>query len=416
MPVVFLFFLVSFFVSDAARAVGHDSVQQKVFCGYQGWFRAEGDGSGLGWVHYGPGKRFAPGTCSIDLWPDLSDFPPTERYPSPFRFEDGTTAELFSSLNPATVDRHFQWMREYGIDGAFLQRFATELAVPKVLAGMNTVLNHCTAAANAHGRALTVMYDLSGLAPEHFQRVSEDWLRLVKAGQTQQPYVQHHEGKPLVALWGLGFRDRAPGFAEWRTLLETFKSTSCSVMVGVPAFWRELKGDAIQDAELHDLIKLADIISPWTVGRCSAPENAAVFAKKTWEPDIAWCTAERKLYLPVIFPGFSWHNLSALRGQDAPLNQIPRRGGDLFWRQAVEAKRAGASSLYIAMFDEIDEGTAIMKCGGRTPAGESPFADLSDVPSDHYLWLSGQSGRVLRGEIAPCDQKPHRPSAATVAQ
>ena len=72
--------------------------------------------------------------------------------------------------------------------------------------------------------------------------------------------------------------------------------------------------------------------------------------------------------------------------------------------------------LYIAMFDEIDEGTAIIKCGGRTPAGESPFADLSDVPSDHYLWLSGQSGRVLRGEIAPCDQQPHRPSAATVAQ
>jgi hypothetical protein len=68
------------------------------------------------------------------------------------------------------------------------------------------------------------------------------------------------------------------------------------------------------------------------------------------------------------------------------------------------------------MFDEIDEGTAIMKCGGRTPAGESPFADLSDVPSDHYLWLSVQSGRVLRGEIAPCDQQPQRPSAATVAQ
>jgi len=77
---------------------------------------------------------------------------------------------------------------------------------------------------------------------------------------------------------------------------------------------------------------------------------------------------------------------------------------------------------YIAMFDEIDEGTAIMKCWGRTPAGESSFAALSDVPSDHYLWLSGQSGRLLRGEIAPCDQQPQQPqqpqrsSAAGVAQ
>ena len=97
------------------------------------------------------------------------------------------------------------------------------------------------------------------------------------------------------------------------------------------------------------------------------------------------------------------------------MNQIPRKGGGLLWSQAVEAKKAGASSLYIAMFDEIDEGTAIMKCGGRTPAGKSPFADLSDVPSDHYLWLSGQAGRLLRGEIEPSDQQPRR-SAAAVAQ
>jgi hypothetical protein len=63
------------------------------------------------------------------------------------------------------------------------------------------------------------------------------------------------------------------------------------------------------------------------------------------------------------------------------------------------------------MFDEVDEGTAIFKCGGERPIGGSPFVDLSDEPSDHYLWLSGQTGRLLRGEIDAGELPPGRPSA-----
>ena len=64
--------------------------------------------------------------------------------------------------------------------------------------------------------------------------------------------------------------------------------------------------------------------------------------------------------------------------------------------------------IYVAMFDEIDEGTAIMKCGGPRPVGASPFVDLSDVPTDHYLWLTGQIGRMLRGEIPATAELPKR--------
>src|SRR5260221_14656845 len=39
----------------------------KVMCGYQGWFLAEGDGSGAGWGHYGT-HDFKPGNCTVDLW------------------------------------------------------------------------------------------------------------------------------------------------------------------------------------------------------------------------------------------------------------------------------------------------------------------------------------------------------------
>ena len=174
---------------------GHPSLDGKVVCGYQGWFRADGDASGLGWVHYGPGQRLAPGTCSFDLWPDLSEYTPAERYASPFKFADGQSAPLFSSVHPLTVRRHFRWMKEYGIDGAMVQRFATGLGHGRGSAAMDLVLRHCNEAATAEGRSLTVMYDLSGLKPEKFAVVAEDWKKLIAAGQIKQPCYQHHAGK-----------------------------------------------------------------------------------------------------------------------------------------------------------------------------------------------------------------------------
>lgn len=389
-----------------AAATLHPSLEGKVVTGYQGWFRAEGDASGLGWVHYGRGKGFSPQAYAFDIWPDLSEFTTEERYPSPFKFADGKTADLFSSVHPLTVRRHFRWMKDYGINGAMLQRFATSLGKSRGAESLDLVLRNCTDAALAEGRSLTVMYDLSGLTPDKFPMVAADWRRLVAAGQTKQACAQHHQGKPLVALWGLGFKDRDPALAEWNTLLADIRSTGAAVMLGIPTYWREQKNDCITEPALHALLRKADILSPWTVGRFGDPKGAANLADKVWKPDLAWCKAERKAYLPVIFPGFSWSNLSALRGQNAKLNQIPRLGGRFLWSQAVAARAAGAKTLYVAMFDEIDEGTAIMKCGGPRPVGD--FVNLSDVPTDHYLWLSGQAGRMLRGEIPASSDLPKR--------
>jgi hypothetical protein len=384
----------------------HHTLAGKVVTGYQGWFRAEGDASSLGWVHFGRGKLFTDKDYSFDLWPDLSEFPPEERYPSPFRFADGRTADLFSSVHPGTVRRHFRWMKDCGIDGAMLQRFATGLGKSRGAESLDVVLKNCSEAAIAEGRSLTVMYDLSGLTPDKFPTVAADWRRLVAAGQTKLPCAQHHQGKPLVALWGIGFKDRAPALAEWNALLADIKATGAAVMLGIPTFWREQKNDSIPGPALHALLRQADILSPWTVGRFGDPKGATNLADKIWKPDLAWCQAEQKAYLPVIFPGFSWSNLSALRGKDAKLDQIPRLGGRFLWSQAVAARSAGAKTLYIAMFDEIDEGTAIMKCGGPRPVGN--FVDLSDVPTDHYLWLTGQAGRMLRGEIPAGPELPKR--------
>ena len=63
------------------------------------------------------------------------------------------------------------------------------------------------------------------------------------------------------------------------------------------------------------------------------------------------------------------------------------------------AKPAGAGIIYVAMFDEVDEGTAIFKCANELPVGPAPFLTYEGLPSDFYLRLTGEGVRLLRGEI-----------------
>jgi len=382
------------------------TLQGKVMCGYQGWFGAEGDGIGRGWYHWTGRAGFKPGSCTIDLWPDVSDLDPDERYATPFRHADGRPAEVFSSFNRKTVLRHFQWMKEYGIDGAFVQRFVGEVSRPKGLRQFNVVLNHCREGANLHGRTYAVMYDLSGMGAGQMSRVMNDWKLLVDHMQiTRDPAYLRHNGKPVVTIWGFGFNDgRRYTPAEGLELIRFFKDDprygGLTVMLGVPTYWRTLGRDCVKDPVMHELIRLADIVSPWTVGRYRDPQQAADYAQKTMKPDIQWCKENGKEFMPVVFPGFSWHNMKP----DSPLNQIPRLKGQFLWSQYVQARKAGATMVYQAMFDEVDEGTAIFKCTNDVPVGESPFVTYEGLPSDFYLRLVGKAGRMLRGEIEVTEQ------------
>ena len=173
-------------------------------------------------------------------------------------------------------------------------------------------------------------------------------------------------------------------------------------MLGVPAYWREQKADALPDPQLHDILAGADVISPWTVGRYRTPKDAAHYAEKTETPDIAWCTEHKLDFLPVVFPGFSWHNMYG-----NPLNAVPRLKGQLLWSEFCGAHSAGAKMVYVAMFDEVDEGTAIFKCTNDVPLGtQSQFVTYEGFPSDYYLKLVGQGGKLIRGEIPVTETPP----------
>jgi len=120
------------------------------------------------------------------------------------------------------------------------------------------------------------------------------------------------------------------------------------------------------------------------VGRFARISQASEFANNIWVPDIKWCKENGKDYLPVVWPGFSVHNLLAQK----PFNEIPRHSGRFLWEQFTQAKMVGAKMVYVAMFDELDEATAIFKCTNKPPIGPSSFLKYDEGNAeqpDHYL-------------------------------
>lgn len=239
----------------------YPSYKGLVMAGYQGWFRAEGDGANAGFSHYFQSEQ----KCGIDLWPDVAEYKKT--YETPFKHADGSPARLFSSYDKSTVDLHFKWMKEYGLDGVFMQRFFSTAKENRRNNSSLAVLKNALEAASSTERAIAVMYDLSGLrgSGEDCSALIEDWKYLVDSlNVTNQKgtktYLQQN-GKPVVVIWGVGFPDRPYNIRNigLERLMDFFKNDpvygGCAVMLGVPAFWRTLEADCVSDPYLHDLIK-----------------------------------------------------------------------------------------------------------------------------------------------------------------
>ena len=230
----------------------------------------------------------------------------------------------------------------------------------------------------------------------------------------EDPAYLRHAGRPVVEVWGIGFNDgRRYTLDDCRKLLKFVHDDGCTVICGVPTGWRTLRRDAVHDKQLLEVLRDGDVVSPWTVGRYVTPQEVTNHADRYWKPDLEWCGKNHLEYMPVVFPGFSWHNQ-----HDGPLDEIPRRKGRFLWRQFCEAHRCGAAMINVAMFDEIDEGTAVFKCVNDLPKGDRlQFVTYEGLPSDFYLKLVGLGTRLLRGQASEADgpQEPPPPPPVVVA-
>lgn len=395
----------------AGDRVDPGTLTGKLIMGYQGWFACPGDGAGLGWGHWGVWSK----KPAVDMLPDVADLPPAERCVTGMRDAGGHPVDVFDSQNPATVERHFAWMQQYGLDGVALQRYASELSRPPLLQARDRVLANVRRAAEDHGRVFFVMYDLTDLPPADMSVVVRDWERLEREGITRSPAYLHHRGRPLLGLWGLGFvgRPMTPGDAGG--LLDALGRVSAAdggvtVLGGLPSYWRTRQRDAAPDPGWDRVWRRLGVISPWSVGRFAADAGADTYRRTVLEPDLEVARALGVDYMPVVFPGYSFTNVSRWRPALRRLssNQIPRRCGRFYWRQVYNALSAGAGMLYGAMFDEVNEGTAMFKLlpdAGQVPVqGVTPDAafvtldaDGCRLPSDWYLRLAGAATAALHG-------------------
>lgn len=383
------------------------TMEHKLLMGYQGWFSCPSDGSNTGWFHWFTNDVAVTANFRVDMYPDASELTPSERCATPMKYPNGDMAYLYSAYNPKTVIRHFQWMSQYGIDGVFLQRFVTELALPNFFNQRNVVAQNVRSGAEAYGRVFAIEYDISNdkADPNLVSEIEADWKYLVDVLKvTESSSYVHHKGKPLLGIYGLGLNLYKVPAQDAMELVNFFENNpnpkyQVTLMGGVPGSWRTLNDDSLTDPAWAKYYCALNIISPWTVGRFSTDAQVDQYKSKM-TADMArakQCGAE---YMPVVFPGTAFHNTAG-----TPFNQIPRRGGNLYWRQVYNVVALGVPMIFNAMFDEVDEDTAMYKIAATVndqPAGvqlASMDVDGIKLPNDWYLRLGGAATKMLRGEI-----------------
>jgi hypothetical protein len=306
-------------------------------------------------------------------------------------------------------------MRTYGIDGALLQRFVTDIAQNRK-AG-DKVVKNVRAGAEKYRRVFAIEYDVSeGNPATVVNDLEEDWKYLSDTLKlTQSRSYLHQNGKPVVSLWGLGFTDtkHITDPAVGQQLIRWFQTTGgATVIGGVPGDWRTFSEDGVHGKNWTQADKTLDIVSPWSVGQSVTDADVKKWKAEKYDPDMQTIFARNQIYLPIISPGFSWHNLN---GGKSPLNRTPRRGGALFWSEAYAAKQSGAKCLKIAMFDEVNEGTAIFKVAANSSEvpdqGEwlTLDADGQNLPSDWYLRLTFEIAKSFHGHTPLPQNMPTSP-------
>ncbi|MEV7321266.1 discoidin domain-containing protein [Streptomyces sp. NPDC093970] len=386
----------------ASAASGPGDVVGRITVGYQGWFACTGDGAPIdGWWHWSQdwGRPPSRTNTNIKCWPDVREF--TRTYQSSYaNLGNGQPAALFSSYDQQTVNTHFLWMQQNAIDTAALQRFNPTGGEGPTRDAMAAKVR---SAAETYGRKFYIMYDVSNWTDMQSE-IKTDWTNKMSAHTASTAYARQN-GRPVVCIWGFGFNDPNHPFTPDACLdvINWFKGQGCYVIGGVPREWRTGTGGS--QSGFLGVYHAFHMISPWMVGAIGNVTEADNAYNTYTVGDQADCDAHGIDYQPCVLPG------------DVSARQ--RAHGDFMWRQFYNMVRAGVQGIYISMFDEYNEGNQIAKTA-ETQAWvptDSGFLALDEdgtaCSSDYYLRLTGDGGRMLKGQIALTATRPTRPTLPT---
>jgi hypothetical protein len=384
----------------AGSSVGGDIVG-KVTVGYQGWFDAANDGAGIDppWWHWTSDRNTpAPANLSIKSWPDVSDLVKTYATGLP-NLGNGRAAALYSNWDTVTVDTQVKWMQDAGIDTIALQRFGDFRGTGEA---RNVVATNVRLAAEARGRKFYVMYDISGWDTWQ-DDLKTDWATHIvgELHLTDSPAYAKQNGKPVVAIWGLGYSGH-PGTPQTTlAVVNYFQGLGLYVIGGVGNDWRTADGTRWSQAGFLSVYDALDAISPWMVGVVGDDAGSDANRKTYNEGDVAYLHARGKHYQPCVLPG--------------DLQEHQRHHGDFMWRQLYNLIQIGSDGIYISMYDEYNEGNQIAKTAATSadvPAG-SGFVTLDEdgtaCSSDYYLRLTGDGGKMLRKQLPLTSVRPTSP-------
>jgi hypothetical protein len=388
--------------TPAAAASPPGDVVGKISVGYQGWFACPGDGAPIGgWWHWGTNRTDppSPSNTTIESWPDMREF--TRGYTTAYaNLGNGQPAQLFSSYDQQTVDTHFRWMQTYGVDTAALQRFNPFGDEGPTRDAMAVKVR---AAAEATGRKFYIMYDVTNWTNMQSE-LRTDWTTKMSAYTASSAYAKQN-GKPVVCIWGFGFNDAGRPFTPAQALdvINWFKGQGVYLIGGVPTWWRQ----GINDSRpgFLDAYHAFHAISPWMVGRARTLADLDSYYNNANVGDYADLQPRGIDYLPCVLPGdLQWGD---------------RVHGDYYWRSLYNMIRLGSQGLYVSMFDEFNEGNQIAKTAETAafvPAGSGirPLdEDGTACSADYYLRITGDGGRMLKGQIALTATRPTQPNGSS---